>query len=56
MTKYTIITASDHSELIAKVNTEIEKGWRPTGGVTLLNIHQARPQPAMVLAQAMIRD
>jgi len=54
--KYTVITAPDHSDLIKKVNTAIEDGWRPTGGVALLNIHQAVPQPAMVLTQAMIKD
>ena len=32
--EYTIVTASGHTALIAKINEMIEKGWEPIGGHT----------------------
>lgn len=53
--EYTVITAPDHETLVRLVNAKLTEGWRPQGGIALLNIHQANPQPAMVLAQAVTR-
>jgi len=54
--EYNIITLLGHAELIDLVNQKMQKGWKPLGGVTFLNVPQARPQPAMVLGQAMVRN
>lgn len=54
--KYDVISAEDHAKLVTKVNEAITKGWKPQGGIALLNLHQARPQPASVLCQAVIKE
>lgn len=33
--EYTLIKKTDANELIAEVNAWIQKGWKPTGGVSI---------------------
>ncbi len=33
--EYTVIKKTDANELISEVNTWINKGWKPTGGISI---------------------
>jgi hypothetical protein len=54
---YTVIESNELDDLISEVNTSIENGWQPLGGVSVaINeyVEDNTPKVWMVYAQAMV--
>jgi hypothetical protein len=49
--EYTIVEGQTHLELIKKVDTLIEQGWKPIGGLAIGKLHLFT-----CIYQAMIRE
>lgn len=53
--EYKIFRATEVQDLERDVNKALKQGWVPCGGVFSVNMHQAVPQPAIIVLQAMVQ-